>query len=76
MMKEPLEALETVAERIDGSVPVAAEPGNVVLIDDRFAAVVELPLSALCWFIAHRAQRLSEKRMEALLAQRGRVGAT
>jgi hypothetical protein len=36
-----------------------------------FAALVELPLSALCWFIAHRGQRLSEKRIEVLLAQRG-----
>lgn len=36
-----------------------------------FAVLVELPLSALCWFIAHRGQQLSETRIEALLAQRG-----
>ena len=170
MMNDPLEALETVAEHVDGSVPVADELGNAVLTDERplarftgplfallsllllpwivfialalpsrqlspnydlawagfdvflfvglaatavfamrrslwlpiaatatasmliidawfdvltshngrdlafgiaFAALVELPLSALCWFIAHRAQRLSEERIEALLAQRG-----
>lgn len=170
MMNEPLEALEAVVDRVDGSVPMADELGNAVLTDDRrlarftgplfallsllllpwivfiavalpsrqlspnydfawagfdvflftglattgffamrrslwlpiaatatatmliidvwfdvltshsgrdlalaiaFGVLVELPLSALCWVIAHRGQRLSEERIEALLAQRG-----
>ena len=35
-----------------------------------FALIVELPLSALCWFVAHQGEKFSEKRLEVVLSYR------
>jgi len=47
MTDEPIEALVTVAERLDRSVPVAAELGNAVLTDNSTPVRLTGPLFAM-----------------------------
>lgn len=49
---------------------LTSHAGRDLVVAVVFALLVELPLSALCWFVAHQGEQFSEKRLEAVLAYR------